>query len=83
VQRQGKPKLVIVGERTVYIFTEVTGKKLRQSTTSPILGAATPQPIIMNFGPNCGPTDIINFTNFCFHQSNEKGTVYDYTVRYS
>jgi hypothetical protein len=52
---------------SVHAFAEQnTGKKLRQSKTSAILGAATSQSIIMNFGPLDGPADIISFIKFCF-----------------
>jgi hypothetical protein len=40
-------------------------KKLRQPYISPIWGAATPRPIIMNFGLLDGPANIINCSNFC------------------
>jgi hypothetical protein len=44
---------------------QVTGKKLRGPYISPTWGAATPQPIIKNFGLTVGLTDDINCSNFC------------------
>jgi hypothetical protein len=44
---------------------QTAGKKLRQSTTLPIWGAAMPLLIIMNFGLLGDPTDIFRSTKLC------------------
>jgi hypothetical protein len=41
-------------------------KKLREPYISPIWGAVTPRPIIMNFGLLGGPADVMNRSNFVF-----------------
>jgi hypothetical protein len=45
---------------------QVTGKKLRESNISHIWGAATPRPVIMNFGLLGGLVDVINSSNFAW-----------------